>query len=784
MRSIFGIFARTAVFACASLTGATTFGQAVQVLDSVDAFGKNSPTSSTVLEMAFRDSSRTEPFQSVNVGAAALLACQRGADQGLYCVDGATVRVWPDTKQVPYPQSVPDLKLFSCTDRDLGFDSRKPNPCTSLTVDLTGALWVAGRKANSHSLVKIVEKSRLASTTSCSATGSIASGWVELDRIDLNAPVYCAREWAPGRPVLLDINPIDGEIVAGFTGWPSVLGLEERKTVVLFPDVITASEGPAMRPIEFASGKTGWNLIGNEQLLGASLLQFGEPKKNYVLVTTTTGRVLAKEADPTTGVGTGAAFRVFQFVPSTGTGEQHYAIRVSSQSGRVYVSDRFRKEVAALKVTLDLTTCDAGAKFCLEPAREGPAQTPVVLSTGADTSPDGISVAPGIGIDLRDCGFDEFGNPKACPIVGDGNANNYSAAELKGVRLVNPNNNGMTVFQVKGIPDCRWWPTHPECDGMNVGPGDYLDLSNLLPEEVVLQVLKVLKTDFLPPLLVSPEYRGQNRNRDNQLSADTTYAPTIDLFFGITEPNVQFRDTFSASFDIADLAGREWGCSAGVQVVKDANGNPTLPDVEWDVVTTISEKYATVGGPTGRVEDLSETQKKEHVDMLVNTGCVNPTQVSGGRWSLYAYNLEVVPKGDSVYAILMRSLYGDLFNAQNFTACDNIDGQAMAPISSCTDLNTRWRSAYEKLDRCIIGSTYPRQSEAVNNCQSFLSQLSQYESALNSVPVVPANDPANRIGELKVRARVIRYVFESHFIPSIPPDGFRCDTSATGDCTP
>jgi hypothetical protein len=144
----------------------------------------------------------------------------------------------------------------------------------------------------------------------------------------------------------------------------------------------------------------------------------------------------------------------------------------------------------------------------------------------------------------------------------------------------------------------------------------------------------------------------------------------------------------------------------------------------------------------------------------------------------------VVAKGDSVYAILMRSLYGDLNDAEVKTACDNVDGQSLAPISeaACADLDTKRRAAFEKLDRCIVGSTYPRQSQAVNNCQSFLSQLSQYESALNAVPVITANDPANRIGELKVRTKVIRYVFESHFLPSIPPDGFRCDTTTTGAC--
>ena len=101
--------------------------------------------------------------------------------------------------------------------------------------------------------------------------------------------------------------------------------------------------------------------------------------------------------------------------------------------------------------------------------------------------------------------------------------------------------------------------------------------------------------------------------------------------------------------------------------------------------------------------------------------------------------------------------------------------------SSCTNLEAKWYGAFDKLDRCIKGSTFPRQSEAVNNCQSFLSQLGQYESALNAAPR-QGQDPANRIGELKARVKTLRYVFTQHFIPSIPPAGF-CSLTTTGICT-
>jgi hypothetical protein len=170
--------------------------------------------------------------------------------------------------------------------------------------------------------------------------------------------------------------------------------------------------------------------------------------------------------------------------------------------------------------------------------------------------------------------------------------------------------------------------------------------------------------------------------------------------------------------------------------------------------------------------------------MLVTVGCFNPTQISGGRWSAYSYNLEIDDSrhGDGVYAVLLRSLVEDLVKTQQNAACRDIDNGAdnePPPLSTstCGSLLSRWQSAYEKLDRCIVGATYPRQSEAVNNCQSFVSQFQQYQSTLGSA-VRNGPDVANRIGELIARAKVVLYVYESHFLPSIPPDGF-CDISAT-----
>lgn len=797
MRSLFGTIARMAPLVWAALASAAAHGAAVQILDSVDVFGRDSTTaSSTVLEMAFRDPlPRPAPFDQLNVAGTTILACQRAADQGLYCLDGNFVRYFPDTKAVPYGNPLPDIELLDCRDPALKLDARRPNPCTSMTVDLDGNLWLAGRKANSHSVLKVVRESTLNAKWNVTCTAASGTGpWFRLATPAQDAPnipvgqpqtvpTFCAREFAPGRPVLVDTNMIDGELSNGFMGVPSVLGLEERKTVMLFPDASSAlgnpNSGIPAKPIEFASGKAGWNLIGNEQILSAALLQYGEtgPKQNFVIVTTTFGRVMAKKADRTTGVGIDLAFPVFTSDPAecVGTGEQTYDVRVSSESGRVYVADKFCKRVLALK-WITASTPDAPPfpaycapvdparpnDFCLVNASEtttsGTTQD-VTLATGA-TSPDGLSVAPGIGIDLRDCGFNSDGTPRTCPWVPDGADRNFpdnpfNAAEASGVRIEPNGKSKMTVFQVLGIPDCRYWTDGPGCV-TGIVDGGYLNITPLLPDDVTSQFQA-----GLPALLISPKYRGQVNSLGKR---------TIDLFFAIPEPGIQFRDTFRLSFDVGDLTdGVKNGCGGNT---------PGRPDYNWNVVVTGSEKYQVVDGPN-----------LGYVETLVNDGCSNPDGVTSKRFSYYAYNLEVVPNGDGVYALMVRSQFDDILATQRKTACEPYDpptdGSVLAPLdknTTCPDLEAKWYGADDKLVKCISGTTYPRQSEAVNNCNAFLSQLGQYESALNSSPR-RGQDPANRIGELKARVKVLRYVFERHFVPSIPPNGF-CSLTATGSCTP
>jgi hypothetical protein len=141
---------------------------------------------------------------------------------------------------------------------------------------------------------------------------------------------------------------------------------------------------------------------------------------------------------------------------------------------------------------------------------------------------------------------------------------------------------------------------------------------------------------------------------------------------------------------------------------------------------------------------------------------------------------------------MVLSQFDDILSTQRKTACEQFDPYPLPPLAAdgrapldstqCANLEQKWFGADDKLKKCISGTTYPRQSAAVNNCNAFLSQLDQYESALNVAPRY-GQDPANRIGELKARVKVLRYVFQQHFVPSIPPNGF-CSLAATDACTP
>ena len=256
----------------------------------------------------------------------------------------------------------------------------------------------------------------------------------------------------------------------------------------------------------------------------------------------------------------------------------------------------------------------------------------------------------------------------------------------------------------------------------------------------------------LPRMLISPQYRAQQ-----------SQGFLFEALFGITDDGVVFQGTFDLLFDVGKLAGNKLGCGYDYSEAK-------KPNLDWDVITTVSERVITAGGP-GSLTDSSN--KNRYVDTLVNTGCINPTKGSGDRWSMYAYNLEITPNKDDVFAQLLLTLFDDLEETRAELACKQVDTTGAAPLSSkaCTSLRTAWSDAKNSLNRCYSASIQPKSSASKERCNTFLVKLRAYQTTLNGVST-SGPDPANRLGELKARVNVLFHVYNDRFLPSIPANGF------------
>jgi hypothetical protein len=235
---------------------------------------------------------------------------------------------------------------------------------------------------------------------------------------------------------------------------------------------------------------------------------------------------------------------------------------------------------------------------------------------------------------------------------------------------------------------------------------------------------------------------------------------------------VQFRDTFTAEFDVPVLEGvsQSLGC-----VPNPANL------IAWDIMTNVSERY--------RSRDIDGDNLGEFVDTLTNVGCRNPTRTLQKGISLVPYNLAINPDtygptiltpvktvtegNDAVFARLVQSLYDDLEFVRRELACKLADAQSgQPPISAsvCNTLASKWANGKIKLDKCIDAAFQPKQSTADENCQSFVSQLTNYRSTIPAT--TPTRDIANRVGELKMRVDVIRHVYDTRMLPSMTTAGF------------
>jgi len=773
-----------------AVTAANSQTTVNQLLDSTFMHGQQNAA-----EMAFNDATQRNPdpeYFDLGITGTDLRACKLTALNGLFCLDGKIVRNWPNpskTVDVDGTEVVPSFDVLDCEDPVLGLDTKKADTCTGLTVDLKGNIWLAGKnKGKTHSLIKLVPSippAIPAEDPTCPAAPF--AGATTLGVLSSNDGL-CGYEVATGRPLLVDIAPIDGDVADEFSlpGYPApltaTLGLEQRKTAVAF-----LANGEA---VEISSGKRDWGLIGSEQLMAITLLQLVDmdPTQNIILVVTSRGRVLAWDT-----AGAGPATLAFDVVENreqdtfdAGTCNSEdpvYSVRASSKTGTVYVTDSEYCEVIALRATTDL----GGSFTGLENATELGGN--LTLSTRSLAAPTGITVSPGISIDLNDCSDPA----QPCPLVS--NAAGAPIATLSGVQLFDYSVSGLSLFQVDGIPDCRYVPLacltvldlDPVGDaveqliGANVivplvlGPGDLrdpatnpaaqrLNITPLLPSEVT-----DLFPEGLPDLLLARYVRGQ-RASDHRFGG----------FFGITEDGVIFRDTFEGVFDVGQLAGSSLGCA------------DNLGSLLWDVIGTVSERYVSAS-------DAYADSDPQRVTTIINYGCSSSRTIDD-RWSLKPYNLEPTPctfnpdlsgtwlsdgscalehgaetADDAVYAKMVLTLVDELDRTLEQLACFDSYGEngGTAPLSvdDCTTLRAGLANTTDKLHKCWDATQQPKQSSGDQNCQAFDSQLTGLQSTLDSVVPV-GTDVANRVGELKARAMTIRHVFETRFTPSLPDGGF------------
>jgi hypothetical protein len=246
----------------------------------------------------------------------------------------------------------------------------------------------------------------------------------------------------------------------------------------------------------------------------------------------------------------------------------------------------------------------------------------------------------------------------------------------------------------------------------------------------------------------------------------------FDAFFARTETGVGFVGTFDGEYDVKKLTGTELGCPP-----KTGSTGSTKLLREWDVVTTVSERYFSAGG----VGIAGASAATSYIDTLTNVGC-GTTATRVGRLSLIPYDLEVAPdtygptvrkttgnipivdvtlNNDGLFGRLLQSLYTDLRTALDGYTCPTV-----LNTTTCDRLRTAWNAGKPKLDDCVNAAFQPKASASNQNCQSFRIKLDDYRAALPATASGP--DTANRLAEQKYRWEVIKHVFETKFLPSIP----------------
>jgi hypothetical protein len=591
-----------------------------------------------------------------------LVDCTSSVTDGLFCIDRKKVVNWSNIDDASSRST-----YFDCTNSALGLDKKKSNPCTALARNAAKTIYLGGKKNGKSNVVGSI---RAATPGEITAT-SCSDG----DYFTDNGNSLCYSELADGRPLVQDLDVIDGDLADVFAGEEVLLVLEERKSLLQYskldPSVATVTD-------VIASGKNDWGLIGNEQLLNATLLPNGG--EFYALAATTKGRVLAVNADINSS---DTGFPVFDFkinrnlangdpAGQCAPDNETFDVTVSEKTGRVYVTDGEYCLVHVLQ-----PTAPSGGTFMLQIVTESP---PLTLSTndpgmgGLGTFPPLlVNVTPGIVVDLSLC------DPACTPVTA---SNGDPGLTMREVDLGDSVETEMILFQITGYPDCRWNPiacallldpafTGDANDAVlflrsffdPLNPGELpnvivdfdpnhasdgpalqlLNLEPLLPAEI-----KALFPNGLEPLLMEREVRAMAQN-------DYFF----DAFFGISPDGLFFERSYELEIDAEELLS-DSGTGLGVPatlgcVLGLPEGSPlyaTLPSrgtLDWDVMTKVSEKFKTITSnsppatSTGDRRPYAASGSDNYETRFINSGCTNPARGADGGWSMVSYGLEVTP---------------------------------------------------------------------------------------------------------------------------------------------
>ncbi|MDP9198394.1 MAG: hypothetical protein M3O07_04165 [Pseudomonadota bacterium] len=399
-------------------------------------------------------------------------------------------------------------------------------------------------------------------------------------------------------------------------------------------------------------------------------------------------------------------------------------------------------------------------------------------NSNSDYSIGSIAIDTQIIVELQNCG-----GPQGCPITNGFSFNSMNASNSSG--------STQAVVIPVTLPDCRYIPRtcldQLGLDGatpatedaaraalidldvilsLDSGPNklhpaaQLLNVTPLLPAEVT----SLFEPTGLPRLYIGSRWKAQSVNLH-----------WFDAYFFKTDSGLQFTNVFEGLIDVSELTGDELGCF------------PDLNDLlAWDVITTASELAKSVSG--------------RYIDTILNTGCINPTKVSGTRLSLYSINLEmakdtygptitskkpkVTENNDAVFARLVASLWKDLGDIRANYACKQADpvpsgGQAPLAPALCKTLASLWSQTDRKVVACVDATFNPITGYAYGICQQARDYVDGFKAALPATTSRP--DPYNRLGELHGRVAAFKHVWDDRFLPSIDLAGF---CRERGTCAP